>query len=445
MITTTRRRDRVRRTGIEQEFAVLGTAGQVDFQRWTGAGRVPGCRLDAGDPGAHRLSWGGVITADDREAEIATPPEPLHPGFTTELITSLGRLRMELGDTVAGYRLEGVSTHLNVEVPDRAVAAVAHRFALRHAAAMMLLLDRRDSPGLLVRPRRSRLELGGEYATGRQLTGAMVFAAAAAVECQRHLGPGSGVRPVLEPARERFGWYVDRGAFGTDLYRHGRAARIGPYRAQDLLDRSWERVRRLAEDWATDAEVATVDDLVTGRHPLPCEEPDAEQAPAVGRPDADVDMITERHWAELTLRPMLISWDHAVCRLSDGGDSRVVALPSTALTEFLADFSSGRSAEWCRRVLCSSTFKTLASTREIKSGGVFDDIRPGFSLNPAERDPLTGRLGGPGSPSSRQHKHDSAEELRPRPQLPPRCDGSGFGSRNPAGGRSSPGSRERSR
>jgi hypothetical protein len=156
-------------------------------------------------------------------------------------------------------------------------------------------------------------------------------------------------------------------------------------------------------------------------------------------------MITERHWAELTLRPMLISWDHAVCRLSDGGDSRVVALPSTALTEFLADFSSGRSAEWCRRVLCSSTFKTLASTREIKSGGVFDDIRPGFSLNPAERDPLTGRLGGPGSPSSRQHKHDSAEELRPRPQLPPRCDGSGFGSRNPAGGRSPPGSRERSR
>src|SRR4051812_36379618 len=72
--------------GVEQEYRVLLDGQPVDF-RWV-IGRLPidGRRLDPGDPLALRCAWGGVVTADDAEAEIAIPPVSVGDGWASAVV-----------------------------------------------------------------------------------------------------------------------------------------------------------------------------------------------------------------------------------------------------------------------------------------------------------------------------------------------------------------------
>jgi hypothetical protein len=83
------------------------------------------------------------------------------------------------------HSLRGYSTHLNIEIDDRHVRLVATMIARRMAPALMLLLDGPQSPGLIVRPRHGRLELGGEFATGNQLIDAKTMACGMAMVADR--------------------------------------------------------------------------------------------------------------------------------------------------------------------------------------------------------------------------------------------------------------------
>lgn len=406
--------------GIEQEFAVRSDLQQVDFAAWAREGRLTGCRLDRADPHAHRQPGGGVITADGQEAEVATAPALLRPGFSSELLTALADLRFRLAVIAAEATVTGVSTHLNVEVDDRRVRRCADRFAHRHAAAMMLLTDRRESPGLLVRPRRGRLELGGEYAVGTQLRTAAVFAAAATLESDLDALRGRA-RPLtharLVPARERFGWYVDRSAFGDDLYSGGRRARVGPgsLRAQDLLAWSWEQARPLASRVACEEEIALVDAAVEGRAALPCEQVEEEQPPAPDRSPA-VDVTSPRTWGELVLRPVVLTWEHAVFALEADGGSVVLAVPAGSAVELVTSFAAGSLADWCRDALGTPArlLPVLADPEQVGSGGVFAAVAPGADLMAPERDAITGLVGGSGG-ATRQHKHDNRDDPSHRP------------------------------
>src|SRR5262249_22181364 len=155
-------------------------------------------------------------TADGREAEIAIPPIVVRPGCThaAEHATVVGRELLR--DAIpAPMRLAGYSTHLNVEIDDDVVVRTGQLFVSRLAAPMMLMLDRPTSPGLVVRPRRGRLELGGEYCTGDALRAATTFAVAAGLHCaqaassrrtQRRLP--HRVRARVVPAAMRTGWYI---------------------------------------------------------------------------------------------------------------------------------------------------------------------------------------------------------------------------------------------
>ena len=63
--------------GLELEFSVRSERGaQVHFGSLIHRLGLDGTTLDPGDPNAYRCSWGGVITSDGAEAEIATPPVP---------------------------------------------------------------------------------------------------------------------------------------------------------------------------------------------------------------------------------------------------------------------------------------------------------------------------------------------------------------------------------
>lgn len=221
-------RSRAPRVGIEHEFEVRRDGMPVDFrlllpQLWPD--RV---RADPADPLATRMSW-GVVTADGLEAEIATAPITICPGFVARAVDAAAEGRAELRRACpADHELIGYSTHISVSWTVRRDDSLARAWARVFAPALMLLLDRPTSPGLVVRPRPGRLELCGEYADGDQLAAAIAFATAS-VHTLRRI-PRAALRKwfvdmTLQPSLDRYGWYVDRAAFGGhDLYRLGGCA-----------------------------------------------------------------------------------------------------------------------------------------------------------------------------------------------------------------------------
>ncbi len=276
LLTRPPRRPTTLRAGVEHEYRVLSDRGPVDARAIIDDLDL-GPRVDPTDPHAHRGPWGGVITADGAEAEVATPPVLLGPGAVATVAALAHRGRAVLDDALGDDRwLEGYSTHLNVSAPRRGDRRVATRFARVFAAPLMLLLDRSTSPGLLVRPRPGRLELGGEFADSTELEVALTFAIGAAL-ASRSARPlrGLALDVDLEPARERYGWYVDRRAFGADLYTLGRSTplRLSGSGATILAGRhlevTWSAARpRLVGLLGAD-ELALVDAVVGSSEPLP--------------------------------------------------------------------------------------------------------------------------------------------------------------------------------
>jgi hypothetical protein len=343
--------------GVEHEYRVRRDAEVVDFRTVVDALGV-GRRLDPGDPHAHRGAWGGVVTADGREAEVATPPVVLEPGFAVALHAWAARGRAAVVGG-GGLELEGYSTHVSVEVDDRIVCRAADLFTPRFASAMMLMLDRVESPGLLVRPRRSRLELCGEFVDGDALVAAVVFATGASLACaaaatdrraRRLLPPAVRLQP--ERAVERFGTYVDRACFGTDLYEHGRRSVLRTGRstttAQEHLEAAWASARRHVVACTTPDELALVDAVVAGDRPLPLE---AGVPPAPGRGVAslhDATASTYRGLVDTRLRPTFsveaqsATWDVTVFRLAADDATLFVTIPRRHLGAFVAALDAGR-------------------------------------------------------------------------------------------------------
>ncbi len=210
------------------------------------------------------------------------PPVPVRPGatHTVAALAAYGRdaLAHALGPDMT---LEGYSTHLNVSAPERGPDRLADRFARIFAPGLMLLLDRIDSPGLLVRPRPGRLELGGEYAAGAALRVALTYAAGGVLACRtmsRRDSRSLTAHVRLERAVERYGWYVDRTAFGEDLYAGGREAVLrlaggrgaGQTRsAGEQLTLTWRLGRASLAGLLDPAELDEVDAVVAASTPLP--------------------------------------------------------------------------------------------------------------------------------------------------------------------------------
>ena len=235
------RRVRSPRVGVEHEFVVRCNDATLDF-RTVLPDLFPGVvRADPADPYAIRHGC-GVITADAAEAEVATPPVTIRSGFAMETAVAAANVQQHMIEACpAGFVFSGYSTHISVSWSPRRDDWLARRWALTFGPAMMLILDSPTSPGLLVRPRPGRLELCGDYCDGPRLAGAVAFAAASVAHLLR-VG-ARAMRPfvvdaALQPARDRYGWYLDRAAFGADLYRSGAELHRGgqPVSAVDHLD-----------------------------------------------------------------------------------------------------------------------------------------------------------------------------------------------------------------
>jgi hypothetical protein len=416
--------------GIEHEFVVRAGGSTVDARRLLSTLDIAGRRIDPGDPRAIRTATGVAITSDGAEAEVAVPPVPLGPGAVPELRSWAGSAHAQLADALPrGHELEGVSTHVSASIHDEHADRAASLFARTFAPALMLLVDRPDSPGLLVRPRAGRLELGGDYVTGRALEAAVAMAAGGTRLCEAAVAgrrpPAELPPPVrirVEAAIDRYGRYVGRHAPGADLYRGGRRARLTlvdgrVVDAQTHLELAWKSARAALDDVVDPGDLAAADDLVAGLHPLPTERPGSRRpdpgpirrSPTWGR----AIEWTERPGYRLTAVRM--TWSSVVFALV-GTRPLYANVPTEWLSSFFDRLDAGELDAVFLDQLGRPPGSWLNGFSQTPVPGIFDGVAPDrWALAPPERD-ATGTFRRPddlAATDTRTGQGDDASLTRP--------------------------------
>jgi Bacterial Ig-like domain (group 3)/IPT/TIG domain len=437
--------------GLELEFSARSVrGGRVHFGSLIHRLALDGTALDPGDPNAYRCSWGGVITSDGAEAEIATPPVPTRPGFTARLQGWAQTGEAELRRSVPrGIGLDGYSAHFSAAMPAKLNDRVCRLYAETFAADLMMLMDRSESPGLLVRPRPGRTELCGEFIEHEPLASAAAFVAGSTRACAAAVRRQSG-RATLPPrldvrlarAVHRYGWYVDRGAFGTDLHAAGRRALLpraagGTISAQSHLELAWAAARQaLAEDAAA-SDLQAAEAMVTGSLPLPAEQGRPDDAPGDQRdgdirfpPDGaavlDAPPLCAYVRPGFTLRPVAATWDFTVFEATGPARSAYACIPRDSLPAFAAALKDGALDDAIAAYLAlPSRRRALSASRQTARPGLYDQMGAPAGLLAPERDPQTGRresggqgakqvLARPGKRNRQQRQERTAPRKAPR-------------------------------
>ncbi len=410
--------------GVEHEFTLRTGDRVLDFRDLIHTLPVAGLRIDPNDPNAYRCEWGGTITADGREAEIATPPVPVAAGFSGELTAWSDRGRASLGSVLSpSIEVSGYSTHLNLQMPDRLNDAVCDGVIRRFVPALMLLTERADSPGVLVRPRPGRLEVGTEFVDGPSLRAAAVLLAggvralADAIRGRDPVLPASLGARVL-PASERFGWFVPRDAYGDSLELGAWDRMLGAgrdrIRARDQLEAAFESaIAALGDDLDEDDLAAVAAVLATpappnlvvrgsdGLAPTPFSALLAPQA----RPGFDV-------------RAAVVTWDTSVFRVGHGRRSAFATVPRDSLPSFLSLLGAGDLDPLVTDYLSvRSQDRVLGDRAAAERPGIFDRVGAPGDILPPERQPMVPG-GVQGNRPGKRHRDDDRQRRprRPRPR-----------------------------
>ncbi|MBX7111151.1 MAG: hypothetical protein K1X87_04800, partial [Dehalococcoidia bacterium] len=430
--------------GIEHEYRVLDAAGrQVDFRTLLHTLPVDGLRLDPGDANAYRLTSGLALTADEAEAEVATPPVTVETGFAprTAALAAEARATLE-GLLPAGLTLEGYSTHVSVSVPDAEVASVAARYARTYAPAFAALAERPDSLGIYVRPRPGRLELCADYVEPARLPPILAFAAGTVRACVAEIRAAEErLVPLtldLHPARERPGYRVHRHlAFGFDLYAAGREAvlPLDGGGTTTLSDRLATAARLAEERLGRDLDAPTaalLRAIVQGGAPLGIEGGedvnDIEDAPL---PPTNGWRPAPRafHRPGFEVVPVLATWDFTAFRL-DGPRRAYASIPLASLEAFERDLAGGRLDGEVHRFLAQRPAgRTLETPEDARRPALYDELAsdPTALLAPepgqkAASRSVPGRVGKPARPGKvvAARPLELPRPLQPPPPLPPR-------------------------
>ncbi len=402
--------------GLEHEFVVRSADSVVDFRTLVRRLPLGGMRLDPGDVNAHRCAWGGVVTADGREAEVAIPPVSGRPGFTGRLERNADQATRALrGALPVGMDLEGYSTHLSVSMPSRLNAAASQLFMATFAPGLMLLTDRAASPGLLVRPRPGRMELATEYVDGSQLRAAVAYVAGAAAAIAGALQGGTGATglpPALDltavATADRYGWGLAPDAFGPDILRDGRNARLSPraggtVTAQEHLQAAWAAARAALGRRAAPADLEAADREVEGLAPIPIEAPSGRATDAGGAVGAVGavgsrldglsrqlqtspfgDLLVPRYRRPFNVAAELATWDVTVFAIAGHWRRAYASIPRVSLRRFLSSLDRGELDEVIEAYLeAPATGRLLAARDQAAEPGLYDAIAtPAAVLTP---------------------------------------------------------------
>ena len=387
--------------GLEHEFRIIRSSLQLDFRAHLDGLALGERNLDPVDPNAFRLDSGAVLTSDAREAEIALAPERRRPGFAARIAARAFAERDRLVGLV-GPGLEGYSTHISVALPQRINDRVAFLYARTFAPALMLLMDRWDSPGLMVRPRPGRLELCGEYVEGGRLRACVAFAVGSVLACVDALAahprrvpmPPSLIAQVL-PTDQRYGWYVDRRAFGTDLYATGRMTRLqraggGATSAQEQLSLA---VGAAVESLGTSArsdDLVELHGMASGELPLPSEALAAPEDRAVLpiAPSALGRALVPRRRPSFAVAPVMVTWDTLVFVIAETTTARraFACVPRERLAAFIALLDRGRlDAAIADYLALRPRGRALSSWEQTAVPGLYDAIGARRELVARER------------------------------------------------------------
>ncbi len=435
--------------GLEHEFRVLFNGQPVDFSRLIHTLPIDGLRVDPADPNAYRGPRGEKITCDEREAEIAVAPIARGPGCTAVVVERAHAGRATLSAALPeGAELEGFSTHLSVAVPDNLVERTAQIYSRTFAPALMLLLDGPESPGLLVRPRRGRLELCGEFADGDRLRASMAFALGSTMVAARaaRRRPFAGRRlPAaidlrVEPAQERYGWFVSRTAPGLDLYAAGRStvlqrAQGGTVTAGAHLVDCWASARAAIATLVAPADLEATDRVVAGLDQVGVElsqhaaisfhEPEAKANsaeanrvdPTLGRADPFGQVMADCRRPGFRVRPVVLTWEFAVLSVDDGKQIAYACLPRPLLGAGLEALGAGRLDQLLLGYLAAqerAASEPLATPRQTGSAGLYGGLARSEDLLVAER----AAIGQSGERPGKRRDGDDPPVRASRPEQP---------------------------
>ena len=352
--------------GIEQEFEFFENGSQRDFRRYI-HDIVPrhGQGYFQTGPFAYHLDNGLLVLCDGWEAEIAAPPVRLRTGILSSLPGLTGHYQSALTGLIDRWsrrtcrtaHIRGFSTHFSAYCSTIDIDRLCAIYAQTMAPAMMMLTDLRTSPGLLVRPRNRRFEIGCEYVppTDHLIAAATFFVAGFLAVWQAVLNRDLHEIPCwfdadrLERPQQRYGYYVDRAAFGSDLYGHGRKARLicrngSRVSAQEVLRRCWAFARPTLCGVATEEEIELVTRFVEGRRKLPLEL--ANPSVHLGKrssaadsrePESSADFREGLRGAALgpyTIAPHIVTWDYIIFRIARGDRKFFANIPRRFLSAF---------------------------------------------------------------------------------------------------------------
>ena len=390
--------------GLEHEFRVLRGAEPVDFRELIHTLPIDGLRLDPGDRNAYRCRSGLSITADGAEAEFATPPIAVRPGFAHELSRWAERGRAEIERSLPpGVVLEGFSTHLSITMDDAVNDRVCDLFAETFSAGLALLVEGPQSQGIYVRPRPGRIELCGEFVRGERLEAAATFAVGAVLACWRAVTAEARVLPPrlrvnTLPGIERYGIRVRREAYGTDLYSHGRQALLeltdgAQMPAQRHFEAEWicggGRARQARQPPRSAALVAG---FVSGRRALAIEggasgADVARRARARRHANAFGAVVRPLQRPGFTVGPRSLTWEMAVLRI-EGARTAYAAIPRRALAAFEDRLAKGKLDDGLRRALAQPPAGAVLFSRDqAAQPALFDEVGDAAGLVAPERGP----------------------------------------------------------
>lgn len=239
------------RLGVEQEFELFAEGTKLDFRNLFQSTIAPVSSVPFRDRDtAVILDAGYMLACDEKEAEFATSPIPFQRDGCIILAKEVQRCRNHmfgLLNKIGINDVRGYSTHLNVNAPRESANLLASLAAVTVGPALVLLLEAATSPGLLIRPRRNRLEIGSEYVHDEQaLTASAVFLAGALSAFLRDGQTLPGWPRVRlgkwEAGTMRGGMFLPHDAYGESIHARGRAARLTLEDGQtttagDLLER----------------------------------------------------------------------------------------------------------------------------------------------------------------------------------------------------------------
>lgn len=339
--------------GVEQEFEIFQAGAKLDFQLVFAAvarklGAIPFRSRDL----AAVVDPGYMLASDDTEAEFATAPVDLAGTGALELAGEVARCRESLLDALLeGHAddVRGYSTHLNLGLRHGGETTLALAVAELVGPSLTLLLEGPDSPGLLIRPRPLRLEIGTEYVDRDELMVAGIVLLAGAV-CALERGAAAIAEwPRAQVQRweigvMRGGVYLPRDAFSQSIHARGRDAQIqltggGMLSAGTILERTASLATRqletILDPRCTDVLLRLAD--TRGLLPLELSGDVGRVHRRLGAPPASagarvlMDLAASRHTAS---SPLFVDWHGAAFSVPDG-PGMAFGVPWAALASFL--------------------------------------------------------------------------------------------------------------